>query len=500
MKARGFAKVSSAGHRGASWSAWCASVALLALGVATMAVGVQRHFQAPPASNEPVVNVTEASWTTPPMPEDLSELEPVLVEEIAAKVRDAGDFPDDPEPLGRLGLIYEAHGYSELAMECYEAARSRDPALARWQYHWAVLAQKAGDAEAEGALREVIEKEPDYAPAHERLGLVLLDRNAYSEAAEVFQHVIDLRPYEAPGHAWLGRVRLAEGNAEASAELFKKAIGLAPRWGLAHYLLAQAYQQIGRVDDARIEFARGARTDPSYVYDPWRADIAKASVGRTARLKVADSLKSVGRVAEAVQLLEDLLETYPTDTAVVNNLAVAYLSTKRPRDARRILERALEREPNEYLTHNNLVAALLQLGDLNKALEHAEEAVRLGPTIGRPYYAKATVLNRMGRVEDALAAYRRSAELDPSYPRVHSAMAQALGKLGRSEEAVAPWEAAVKLQPQNWFNQYNLGLAYARVSRFDDAVVALRIAAGLNPRSEDIRRALERAAAGQAGG
>lgn len=479
---------------------WFVSFAVLGVGIATTSVGVWRHGRALPTAGAPAVSTNKEELTTPPMPEDLTELEPILVEGIAALVRDAGDSPDDPEPLGRLGLLYEAHGYNEIAMECYTAASSRDHALPRWQYHWAVLAQGAGNADAEQAFREVIAKDPSFAPAHERLGLVLLDKNAYEEAARAFEHVIELRPYEAPGYAGLGRIRLAEQRYEQAAELFKNAIGMAPRWGLAHYSLAQAYQQLGRIDEAKIEFARGARTDPSYVYDPWRADLAKASIGRTARLKVADSLRGVGRTAQAVKMLEDLLEQYPTDTAVVNNLAVAYLSLKRAEDAKRILGRALEVEPEEYLTHNNMVAALLQLGEFETALQHADESVRLGSTIGRPHYAKATVLSRLGRREEALSAYRRSAQLDPSYPRVFSALGQTLTTMGRWQEAVEPWETAVKLQPQSWFNQYNLGLSYARVGRLDEAIAALRMALGLNPGNGQVQQALDRALASREGG
>jgi len=199
-------------------------------------------------------------------------------------------------------------------------------------------------------------------------------------------------------------------------------------------------------------------------------------------------------------MLEELLEQYPTDTAVVNNLAVAYLSLKRPDDARTILLRGLEAEPDEYLTHNNMVAALLDLGDLPTALRHAEEAIRLGPTIGRPYFAKATVLNQLGRTDEALTAYRRCAELDPSFPRVHIALGQLLNGQGEWQEALASWETVVKLQPQSWSNQYNLGLAYARVGRLDEAASVLRVALGLDPGNARVERALERALAEEDGG
>ena len=165
-------------------SSWYAPTAMLAVGVAVSSAGAWRYWLSPAPMSAPTPVAVQKAPSIPPTPENLSELEPVLIEEIAACVRNANDWPDLPEPRGRLGLLYEAHGYSELAMQCYAGAYALEPADPHWRYLWAVLAQKAGDKDAEDAFREVIAKKPEYAPAHERLGLLLLEANAYEEASE----------------------------------------------------------------------------------------------------------------------------------------------------------------------------------------------------------------------------------------------------------------------------------------------------------------------------
>ena len=108
-------------------------------------------------------------WTNPalepPLLTDLDRLELALAEQIRAQVRAVRDNPDDAEAHGQLGILYQAHGYPDLAKRCYENAMRADGTPPRWRYHWAALVTAQGNAEgAESALREVIAAAPDYAP------------------------------------------------------------------------------------------------------------------------------------------------------------------------------------------------------------------------------------------------------------------------------------------------------------------------------------------------
>ena len=156
----------------------------------------------------------------PPLPGTMDSWDPVLVERIRTRAEAVRRDPQSADAIGRLGILYEVHGKMGLAAECYARAVDLHRDEPRWKYHGAVVAQVSGDlVGAEAALRDVVSKKADCAPAHERLGLLLFERNAFDEAAECFRRVIGLRPDEAPGYAGLGRVELARGRFQEAAEV-----------------------------------------------------------------------------------------------------------------------------------------------------------------------------------------------------------------------------------------------------------------------------------------
>ena len=178
----------------ASRGAWIVFV----FGFVLLVAGMWRYGDEPDKASRP-----------PLMPDDLSSLEPRLSGKIRTLVQEIRAHPDDADAHGRLGVLYEAHGFTDLARSRYAAALEADRRNVRWRYLWAVLAEAAGDAAgAEQSLRDVIAREPEYAPAHERLGRLLLERGQHADAGPLFERIIELAPGEAPGYIGLARVKL----------------------------------------------------------------------------------------------------------------------------------------------------------------------------------------------------------------------------------------------------------------------------------------------------
>ena len=452
--------------------------AALLLGLALLAVGTF-HYWANPALE-------------PPLLTDLDRLEPALAEQIRVQVRAVRDDPDDAENHGQLGILYQAHGYPDLAKRCYENALHADGSQPRWRYHWAALVTAQGDtAGAESALREVIATAPNYAPAHERLALVLLDRNAHREAADWFHHVIRLRPQAPQGYIGLGKVDLALGRPESAANWLLKGVAVGPANTEAHYLLGRAYRRLGRREEAEVEFARGRGRKTELLTDPWLSAIAQARVTHTARFELATDLLERGRTDEAAQLFETLLELEPDSANVMNNLSVAYLRLGRLDDAEHILNQALQVEGGHYAIHDSLARVLLAKGESHAALAHAEEATRLAPTIGRAAFTKGFTLTRLGRYEEALQTFQQVARLDARNPNVHVNIGQLLGHFERWDDAVEAFKHAVAYRPQCVETRYDLGMAYSRAGRFEESFDTFQNTLELDPDNERVKDMLE---------
>ena len=249
-----------------------------------------------------------------PIPDDLSELEPELARAIRTRVDAVRNEPTNARAMGRLGILYEAHGLFGFALRCYESAAKLTGAHPRWTYFAAVLGFDRGiNANVESALRAVVAVEPDFAPAHDRLGWALLHRNAYVEAADAFETVMRLRPTESAGYVGLAQSRLSSGDVANAIELLTQAIQIDARCNMAHYVLGRAYAELGDTTRSARQFARGQNAGPVHVADTWLAEIPSAIVGRTATILRSVTLNATGRRTEAVGLLEQLVMNHPDD-------------------------------------------------------------------------------------------------------------------------------------------------------------------------------------------
>lgn len=435
-----------------------------------------------------------------PVPNDLVGLEPILISEIerlkAAVQRDASKA----DGYGALGAFYEAQGWSDLALRCYENARSLDSDEPRWHYLWAVLAAKAGMTEsAEGVFADVTKKAPSYAPAFEKLGSLMLDRNNLSGAKTCYERLVEIAPDEPRGYIGLALVRLGAEDFSQAAEILAKAITLSPNMPQAHYLLGRAYQGLGRLDEAKRELALGSNSVAAPLEDPWSARGSEGRVTVASQIQAATEMLDRGNVDRAAVMLEKILDSEPNDTAVMNNLSVAYLHLNRQDDALRLLKRALHLDSTSAGTQLNLSMAYRSKGDLDNALSHVEQAAALAPWDGRSHRNKGAILAQAGRLDEAIIAFEEAKRVDPGNPYVDGYLGVLFARLKRWDEAIKAFEEAVQRAPGSADWHFRLGFAYVRVNRLDDAISSLRTAQSLEPNNDKIKGLLRRIESNQPG-
>ena len=77
--------------------------------------------------------------------------------------------------------------------------------------------------------RKALQIAPEFADAHNRLGLMLLRHGHLEAAAEEFQSILDAKPSNSQAHNNLGLVRKHQGCIEDSVAQFQEAIAADPR-------------------------------------------------------------------------------------------------------------------------------------------------------------------------------------------------------------------------------------------------------------------------------
>lgn len=112
---------------------------------------------------------------------------------------------------------------------------------------------EAAIREAEQALQRELAMNPQDADSEYQLGEISWRRGDEESALKRYSHAVELQPEFTPGLIALGKALIAKGEYESAVQHLRDAIQADPENEVAHYRLAQAYRQLGRVDDASKE-------------------------------------------------------------------------------------------------------------------------------------------------------------------------------------------------------------------------------------------------------
>lgn len=188
-----------------------------------------------------------------------------------------------------------------------------------------------------------------------------------------------------------------------------------------------------------------------------------------------------GRLPEATAEFEQALRLAPDDADVRNNLANALLRSGRRDAAITEFEQALRLQPDHVEAHNNLGNALAQSGRLAEAIPHYETALRLQPDYVEVYNNLGNTLLAAGRLPEAVRSYETALGLKPDYAQGHYNLANALSQANRLPEAVSHYEAALSLRPIDAPTQGNLANALLRLGWLPEAIAHYEAALQLTP-------------------
>jgi tetratricopeptide (TPR) repeat protein len=176
-------------------------------------------------------------------------------------------------------------------------------------------------------------------------------------------------------------------------------------------------------------------------------------------------LLQMGRLTEAIDVLEQAALADPTLPRAQEALGQAYMEANRPAEAARAWERALKNDPQNTLTKTHLAESLLQSGHPDRAAALFKDILDINP-------ADKHILNLMGI---------------------------ALRKQGRYESAVEHYQRALRIVEQDEHLLFNLGRCYLETGQHQNAMDTMRRALNVNPEFDPARDMLEKLRKNQAG-
>jgi len=194
----------------------------------------------------------------------------------------------------RMGITYLEQRNLPMAMRELAKASELDPGNPEVDMALGLAYQARGDSsKAEEHLRNAIDKKPDYADAHNNLGIVLAGRKAWVEAIREFEAAAANVMYTTPERAYfnLGEAYRAKGDPARAEEGYRRALRANELYAPAYTALSALLGGQGKWNDAASILARCVEVLPDYA--PAWMDLGRAWLRLS---RPADAVKAFDKV------------------------------------------------------------------------------------------------------------------------------------------------------------------------------------------------------------
>jgi tetratricopeptide (TPR) repeat protein len=187
---------------------------------------------------------------------------------------------------------------------------------------------------------------------------------------------------------------------------------------------------------------------------------------------------------------EQLAAEQPESAGVRRALGAAYLRVGRMADALKVLEASVRLEPGDATAHYNLAHAFAAAKRPADALRHFREAARLAPSFAEAHNNAGALLRQAGQALEAERAFRAAIAAAPEYAAAHNNLGAVRRARGDARGAIAALQDAVRLDPGFADAHFNLALAYQDVGDRPAATRHLRRVIELQPGNAQALNAL----------
>jgi tetratricopeptide (TPR) repeat protein len=382
---------------------------------------------------------------------NIGGFDPVIAAAITQAREAVLSSPRSGKARGRMGMVLLAHEVRAEARECFAQASALAPRDPRWPYFLA-LAQLADNPTAavtnlDRAVRLFSQNE--FAPRL-RLADTLLSLGRVEEAEAQFRSVWERDPKVAPAALGLGKVASARERFSEAAEFLNAATKDPSTRRTAHRLLVNVNQRLNRTNEAgQLAWVLAGLPNDQPMTDPFLSEVEKLKTGEQAWIDRADEFMKAGRVAEAADLLEKTVRTYPNSDRAMFLLGRARLRLGDAAGAETILSQAVERTPTSVEGQMQLGIVLLNRGRAKEAQRCFRAAIQAKPNLSEAWFNLGLSLG--GEIKtraESMDAFREAIRLKPNLIEAYLGLAVVLRANGQNQEAADELERALEFQPE----------------------------------------------------
>ena len=327
------------------------------------------------------------------------------------------------------------------------------------------FAQVPANCKGPDELQRVLASKPS-AGAYDALGAYFGQHQQLTCAIAAFEAAVHQDPNSWEARFNLSLALLQKHEPATAARELQVAVRLKPDNALSHIAFGEALGELQKNDAAIEEFKLALKSDPNSV--PALDGLAKALIAEK-------------RYSAAIAYLKNA----PADPVLQDDLAVAYSSNGNVAEAVQLLAELVRQDPNSADRHARLGIAYTQESQFRQAADEFREALRLDPAndITRISYVKTLII--LAEFQTALPeieSYYRRKPHDFDALFLMGAVDRGLGNYAASEPLL---HQAVALNPNYYEARYNLGFVLAKLGKPQEARLHLEKALQLNPSSSE---------------
>ncbi len=326
------------------------------------------------------------------------------------------------------------------------------------------------------------------------LGFVLLETADTRGAISAYEKATKLQPDNASFQfnlalAWLNQAKksltkAAGDNARTNALApLGRAVQLAPTSFQYHETYGETLYDLGRDNEALLQFEKATQLDPKQYNPVYNAGLAYSRTNQ---------------MPKAVEAFTKALTLKPDNTAAMHGLAIAQSKSNQFDEAAKSYTHLTELNPDDLTAWINLAYCLRAKGDteaevnaLEEALKHGTDPVKTAMvrrSLAAFYYKKGDD-DSLKRAQDE---FERSLKDAPDNPDALNGLGLLAQKQKKYDDAIRYFKQAVAIKPTYDDAYNNLGVAYEAKKDNVNAKASYRKALQINPKNALAQKNLDR--------
>src|SRR5438046_1595750 len=340
-----------------------------------------------------------------------------------------------------------------------------------------------------------------------QLALAYLQGRNTAQAMNELEQAITIAPKYVEAIALLAQLRLRSGDPQSIITPLESALQLRPDVTQIRTHLADAYQAVGRSDDAasliREQIKKTPEDSQSYLVlgvilkqqkkdDEARKAFEKSLELNPQNVVAIDQLTDLDLVAKAFSAIHQranaLLQKDPKSAPAYYIHGRSYVMEKNFAAAETALKKAIELDPNLAAAYNLLVAIYVQTNKLPEALKELETVLAKNPQYSPAIITSGIIYERMGDFAKARESYEKVLDLNPNFiPALNNLAYIYSEKLTNLDRPAEPARKAHDLGPAEPSVQDTFGWVLYRQGKYQEAAELLEQSASKSPGNAEIQ-------------